>query len=83
MVHDHNLICHGHGFDLIMRHINRGDLEALMQILDFGTHLHAELGVKIGQGLIKQEHLRVAHNGAPHRHTLALAARKLAREAMQ
>jgi hypothetical protein len=47
--------------------------------LDLGPHLDAQLGVKVRQGLVEQEHLRVAHDGAAHRHPLALAARQLAR----
>ena len=49
-----------------------------MQLLDLGAHLHAQLGIEIGERLVEQEHLRVAHDGAAHGDALALAARELA-----
>ena len=54
-----------------------------MQRLDLGAHLHAQLGVEVGERLVEQEHLRVAHDGAAHGDALALAARELARLALQ
>ena len=57
--------------------------EALMQLLDLGAHLHAQLGVEVGQRLVEQEHLRIAHDGAAHGDALALAAGELARIAVE
>src|ERR1019366_6521514 len=82
-VHDHDLVGHGHGFDLVMGHVNGGGGEPLVQLLDLGAHLHPELGVQVGQRLVEQEYLRVAHDGAAHGHALAPAARELARVALQ
>ena len=48
-----------------------------MQLLDFTAHGHAQFRIQVGERLVKQKHLRIAHNGTPHRHTLALAARQL------
>ena len=48
-----------------------------MQFGDLDPHLHAQLRVEVGQRLVEQEDLRVAHDGAADRHALALAARKL------
>jgi hypothetical protein len=45
--------------------------------LDLGAHLHAQLGVEVGQRLVEQEHLGIAHDRAAHRDALALAARQL------
>ena len=53
--------------------------QPLMQLADFRPHLHPQLGIQVRQRLVEQKHLRVAHNGAAHRHALALPARKLAR----
>ena len=72
VIHDHHAISQGHGFYLVMRHIDRGGIHRLMHLLDFCAHLYAELGIQIGKRLIEQEHFRVAHNGAAHRHALAL-----------
>jgi hypothetical protein len=54
-----------------------------MQPLDFHPHLGAQLGVKVGQRFVEQEHLRMPHNRAPHRHPLPLPARQLPRLAVQ
>ena len=45
VAHDDDLIGHGHGLDLVVGHINRRGLQALMERLDFGSHLDPELGV--------------------------------------
>ena len=83
VVHDHDLVGHGHGFDLVVRDIDGGGLEPLMQFLDLGAHLHAQFGVEVGQRLVEQEHLRVAHDGAAHGDALALAAGQLPRKAFE
>ena len=57
--------------------------EALVQLLDLGAHRDAQLGVEVGQRLVEQEHLRVAHDGAAHGDALALAAGELARIAVE
>jgi hypothetical protein len=57
--------------------------QALMQFLDLGAHRHAQLGVEVGERLVEQEHLWVAHDGAPHRDALALSARQLPGIALQ
>ncbi len=49
-----------------------------MQPLDLGAHLDAQLGIEVGQWLIEQEQVRIAHDGAAHGNALALAARELA-----
>ena len=44
------------------------------QLDDLGAHLVAELGVKVGERLVHEEHLGAAHDGAADGDTLALAA---------
>src|SRR6266545_7406619 len=83
VVHHDDLVGHGHGLDLVVGHVDGGGLEALVQLLDLGAHGDPELGVEVRQRLVEQEHLRVAHDGAPHGDALALAARELARIALQ
>ena len=53
------------------------------QILDLETQFFAQFGVQVAQRLVEQEHLGVAHDGAAHRHALALTAGKLGRLAVQ
>ena len=82
-VHHHDLVGHRHRLDLVVGDEDRGGPEPLVQLLDLGAHLHPELGVEVRQRLVEQEHLRVAHDRAPHRHPLALAAGELARVAVE
>ena len=49
-----------------------------MQFLDLGAHLHARPHIQVRQRLVEQEHLRVAHDGATHRHALPLPAGQMA-----
>jgi hypothetical protein len=83
VVHHDDLVGHGHGLDLVVRDVDRGGLQPLVQLLDLGRICHAQLGVQVGQRLVEQEHLRVAHDGAAHGHALALAAGQLARVAVE
>ena len=54
-----------------------------MQLFELDAHLDAELRVEIGKRFVEQEYLRVAHDGAAERDTLALPAGKLPRLARQ
>ena len=54
-----------------------------MQALDLDPHLGAQLGIEIGERLVEQEDQRVAHQAAAERYALLLAARELARPALQ
>ena len=42
-----------------------------------------QLGIKVGQRFIKQEHIRITHKRAPHGDPLTLTSRELARFAIQ
>ena len=83
IVHHHDAIGHGHRLDLVVRHVDRRRLQALVQRLDLGAHGHAQLGVEVRQGLVEQENLGIAHDGTAHRDPLALPAGELARIALQ
>ena len=76
--HHYDLVRHCHCLDLVVRDVDRCCPEPLVQFLDFGPHLHPELGVQVRQRLVEQEYLRVADNRAAHRDSLALAAGELA-----
>ena len=45
-----------------------------MQLGQLDARLHAQRGVEVGQRLVKQKHLGLAHDGAADGHALALAA---------
>ena len=83
VMHHHDLVGHGHGLDLVVGDVDGRRLQALVQLLDLGAHLHAQLGVEVRQRLVEQEHLRIAHDGAAHGDALALAAGELARIAVE
>ena len=66
-----------------MGDIDGRGLQPLVQLLDLGPHLHAQLGVKVRQRLVEQEHLWIPHDRPAHGHALALATRQGARIAVK
>ena len=62
-----------------MRDVDRRDREPALDPLDLGPHLHAQLRVEVGERLVHQECLRLAHDRPPHRDALALPTGELAR----
>ena len=66
-----------HRLDLVVGDVDDRGAGALVHALDLGAHLHPELRVEVRQRLVEQEQLRIAHQGAAHRHALALSAREL------
>ena len=70
------LIGHGHGFNLIMCHIDHPGPEAVMKIGKFHAHLPSQGGIEIGKRLVEQKHLGLPDNGATDGNALALPARQ-------
>ena len=64
----------GHRLDLIVGHIDRRHLQFMLEVLQLGAHLHAQLRVEVGQRLVHQEDARRPDDGAGERYPLALAA---------
>jgi hypothetical protein len=73
----------GHGLDLIVRDVDDGRAQALVQAFDFAAHLVAQLGVEVGERLVEQKHLGLAHDRAADGHALALAAAERGRPAVE
>jgi hypothetical protein len=48
--------------DLVVGDVDHGGAEPALQARDLGAGLHAQLGVEVGQRLVQQEHLRLAHD---------------------
>ena len=46
-VHHHHPLGEGHRLHLVMGDVQRGGFQAAMQLLQFQTHLHAQLGVEV------------------------------------
>src|SRR5690606_22305317 len=82
-VHDHHAIGQSHRLDLVVGDVDRRRLDLLVNLLDLGAHLHAQLGVEVGQRLVEQEDLRMADDGPAHSDALALAAGELLRASIQ
>src|SRR5215216_1010650 len=78
-IHDHENIGQRHRLELVVGDVDRGRGQAALQFADFDPHRDAQLGVEVRQRLVKQEHLWLPHDGAAHRHALALAAGQLPR----
>src|SRR5207245_8863183 len=83
LVQHNDAVAHGHGFDLVVRHVNRGCADALVELLEVLARRGAELGIEVRERLVQQEDGRLAHNGPGERHALALASGKLPRFAVQ
>ncbi len=66
-----------------MGHVDDCRVEILVEPLDLGAHLHAQLGIEVGQRLVHQEDGRIAHQRAAQCDALLLAARQFARQALE
>ncbi|MCY1231036.1 hypothetical protein D9M72_434720 [compost metagenome] len=83
VLQDRDLGRQRHRLDLVVRDVDDRRLHAMVQALDLGAHVDAQLGVEVGQRLVEQEDLRVAHQRTAHGDALALTAGKLARLAVE
>ncbi len=73
-----------HRLDLVVGHVDHGDVaHALVQLGDLDAHRDAQRGVEVGQRLVEQEDLGIAHDGAADGDALALAAGKLLGQAVE
>jgi hypothetical protein len=54
-----------------------------VHLADLGAHLDSQPCIEVRERLVEQEHLWVAHQCAPERHALPLAARERARQALE
>ena len=77
MVHDRDSIRGHHGFGLVMRHVNGGDVKFVMQAADFEAHLLTQGRVEVGQGLVQQQNGGPDNDRAGQRHPLLLTAAEL------
>ncbi len=82
-VHHRDAIAHCHRLDLVVRDVDGGGADLLLQALDLAARLHAQLRVEVGQRLVHEEDARIAYERPAQRHPLLLAARELARLALE
>ena len=76
--HHDNFVRHCKGFGLIVGYENRGDADAVLNGFQLNAHVFAQVGIKGGKRLIKQEHIWLDHDGAGQGDALLLTARELA-----
>ena len=79
--HHHDAVGDRQRLLLVVRDVNRGERQVLLQLADLLAHMAAQLGVQIGQRLVEQQHLRLQHDRARHRDALLLAAGQFAGQA--
>ncbi len=83
VVHHCDPVAHGHRLDLIVRDVHRRDPELGVQLDQLEARLDAELRVEVGERLVHQERLGLAHDRAGQRDSLALPSRELPRKALE
>ena len=81
--HDRDALAQRHRLDLVVRDVDGRDAELLVELRERRAHADAELRVEVRERLVHEERLRLAHDRAPHRDALALAARELRRLALE
>ena len=70
-------MAHGHRFDLIVGHIQRGDTQLPLQLHDLAAGVTTQLGIQVAERLIHQKDSWLPCNRAAQGHPLLLAAGQL------
>ena len=76
-MHDRDAVGERQRLDLVVGDVDHRVAELLVQPLDLDPELGAELGVEVGQRLVEQEDVDVAHQRPADGDALALAAGEL------
>ena len=76
-------MAHGHRFDLIVGHIQRGDAQLPLQLHDLAAGVTAQLGIQVAERLIHQKDSWLPCNRPPQGHPLLLAAGQLLGQAIE
>ena len=79
LVEDGDPVAHRERFFLVVRDVEEGDADALLDRLELDLHLLAELQVERAERLVEQKHARRVDDRARERDALALASRELHR----
>ena len=72
VIDDCNAIGHGQCFFLIMRHINCGHCETVVQSAQFDLHLLAKFFIECRKRFVHEKDFRLEYNGPRQRDSLAL-----------
>ena len=76
-------VAHRHRLDLVVRDVDGRHGQALLQLDELGAGLDAQLRVEVRERLVHQVDLRVPDDRPAHRDALTLAAREVARLAVE
>ncbi len=74
LVHHREAVGHGERLFLVVRHVDEGDPDLLLQGLQLDLERLPELGVERAERLVQQEHRRVEDQSPRERDPLLLAA---------
>src|SRR5436190_9144421 len=77
LVHDRDPVGHRHRLLLVVRDVDEGDADVVLEALDEELHLLAELHIERAERLVEKQHTRAVDEGARKRDTLLLASREL------
>ena len=75
LAHDRDPAAHRHRLDLVVGDVHRRDPEPLVELDQLQPGLQAELCVEVGERLVHQERLGLAHDCPCERNALPLPAR--------
>ena len=81
-VHDRDSVRHRHRLLLVVRDVDEGDADVVLDRLQLELHLLAELEVERAERLVEEQHARLVHERAREGDALLLAAGELARLAL-
>ena len=70
---DGHPVAHRHRFGLVVRDVDRRDLEVVLDAGDLRSHLHAQLRVEVRERFVHQERVWMADDRPSHGDPLALA----------
>src|ERR1022692_674381 len=82
VAHDRQPVGHGQRLLLVVRDIEEGDADLLLQRLQLDLQRPAQLGVQRAERLVKQQHRRLQHERPGQRDPLLLAAGQLSGAAL-
>jgi hypothetical protein len=83
IAHDGDAVCHGQRLELVVGDDHGCLGEVGQNLLDLAAHGMAEFHIEARQGLVKEEAIGIAHNGAGDRNALLFTFRNLSRHAVQ
>ena len=78
-IHQHHVLGKRERLGLVVRHIDRGEAEPVLQDFQFDAHLVAQLRIEVRHRLVEQHQPRLVDQRAGKRDTLLLAAGQLRR----